>query len=279
MGDPADPGQRVRRRDRLRRVRRRADSSRRRTSGTPRPTHPPTSPTSSASTPPRARSGGRRRSSPGRSSRRWARSRASPSSAPTRASCWPSTPRPEQRCGRSDAPAKTACGPSIVDGTGPVGLRLHPLRWARSRRRPRPRGRTRDPRTWSRWSCRGRRARRAAARARRRTDDDASRSDRTTTTSPSARRRTEHASGPVERVLRRQRSATAGHDRRAAHLRWRRALLSTRAPEGYDGTTPYPIVFGLHALTVDYRIVPGDVGFRGREPRPRVHRRRRRRVC
>lgn len=32
-------------------------------------------------------------------------------------------------------------------------------------------------------------------------------------------------------------------------------------PEGYDGTTPMPVVFGLHALTVDYRIVPTMSGF------------------
>jgi polyhydroxybutyrate depolymerase len=32
-------------------------------------------------------------------------------------------------------------------------------------------------------------------------------------------------------------------------------------PEGYDGTEPLPIVFGLHSLTVDYRIVPGMSGF------------------
>ncbi|MBI2704135.1 MAG: hypothetical protein HYX32_02425 [Actinobacteria bacterium] len=32
-------------------------------------------------------------------------------------------------------------------------------------------------------------------------------------------------------------------------------------PDGYDGTTPYAIVFGLHSLTVDYRIVPGMSGF------------------
>lgn len=32
-------------------------------------------------------------------------------------------------------------------------------------------------------------------------------------------------------------------------------------PAGYDGTTPYPVVFGLHSLTIDYRIVPGIAGF------------------
>lgn len=32
-------------------------------------------------------------------------------------------------------------------------------------------------------------------------------------------------------------------------------------PEGYDGTTPLPIVFGLHSLTVDYQIVPAMSGF------------------
>lgn len=32
-------------------------------------------------------------------------------------------------------------------------------------------------------------------------------------------------------------------------------------PEGYDGTTPHAVVFGLHSLTVDYRIVPGMSGF------------------
>jgi polyhydroxybutyrate depolymerase len=32
-------------------------------------------------------------------------------------------------------------------------------------------------------------------------------------------------------------------------------------PDGYDGTKPYAIVFGLHSLTVDYRIVPGMSGF------------------
>ena len=32
-------------------------------------------------------------------------------------------------------------------------------------------------------------------------------------------------------------------------------------PDDYDGTTPYPIVLGLHALTVDYRIVPALSGF------------------
>ena len=32
-------------------------------------------------------------------------------------------------------------------------------------------------------------------------------------------------------------------------------------PEGYDGATPLPVVFGLHSLTVDYRIVPAMSGF------------------
>ena len=32
-------------------------------------------------------------------------------------------------------------------------------------------------------------------------------------------------------------------------------------PDGYDGVTPLPIVFGLHSLTVDYRIVPALSGF------------------
>lgn len=32
-------------------------------------------------------------------------------------------------------------------------------------------------------------------------------------------------------------------------------------PERYDGTTAYPVVFGLHGLTVDYRVVPGAAGF------------------
>ena len=32
-------------------------------------------------------------------------------------------------------------------------------------------------------------------------------------------------------------------------------------PDSYDGATPLPIVFGLHSLTVDYRIVPGMSGF------------------
>jgi polyhydroxybutyrate depolymerase len=32
-------------------------------------------------------------------------------------------------------------------------------------------------------------------------------------------------------------------------------------PDGYDGTKPYAVVFGLHSLTVDYRIVPGMSGF------------------
>jgi len=32
-------------------------------------------------------------------------------------------------------------------------------------------------------------------------------------------------------------------------------------PDGYDATKPYGLVFGLHSLTVDYRIVPGMSGF------------------
>lgn len=32
-------------------------------------------------------------------------------------------------------------------------------------------------------------------------------------------------------------------------------------PAGYDGTTPLPVVFGLHSLTVDYRVVPAMSGF------------------
>lgn len=32
-------------------------------------------------------------------------------------------------------------------------------------------------------------------------------------------------------------------------------------PEGYDGTTPLPLVFGLHALTVSYTFVPAGAGF------------------
>lgn len=34
-------------------------------------------------------------------------------------------------------------------------------------------------------------------------------------------------------------------------------------PDGYDGTTPLPVVFGLHSLTVDYHIVPTMSGFGG----------------
>ncbi len=32
-------------------------------------------------------------------------------------------------------------------------------------------------------------------------------------------------------------------------------------PDGYDGKTPLPVVFGMHSLTVDYRIVPAMSGF------------------
>lgn len=32
-------------------------------------------------------------------------------------------------------------------------------------------------------------------------------------------------------------------------------------PEGYDGTTPFPVVLALHALTVNYAVVPGISGF------------------
>jgi polyhydroxybutyrate depolymerase len=32
-------------------------------------------------------------------------------------------------------------------------------------------------------------------------------------------------------------------------------------PDGYDGSEPYPLVFALHSLTVDYRIVPAMGGF------------------
>src|SRR5581483_11628166 len=32
-------------------------------------------------------------------------------------------------------------------------------------------------------------------------------------------------------------------------------------PAGYNGTRPYPVVLGLHALTVDYHFVPDMVGF------------------
>lgn len=32
-------------------------------------------------------------------------------------------------------------------------------------------------------------------------------------------------------------------------------------PETYDGTTPMPVVFGFHGLTVDYRVIPGMSGF------------------
>lgn len=38
-------------------------------------------------------------------------------------------------------------------------------------------------------------------------------------------------------------------------------------PAGYDGTKPYAIVFGLHSLTVDYRIVPGMSGFADMTPK------------
>ena len=37
-------------------------------------------------------------------------------------------------------------------------------------------------------------------------------------------------------------------------------------PAGYDGTKPYAVVFGLHSLTVDYRIVPGMSGFADMNP-------------
>jgi polyhydroxybutyrate depolymerase len=39
----------------------------------------------------------------------------------------------------------------------------------------------------------------------------------------------------------------------------RRYLLDV--PEGYDGTKPYAILLGLHALTVSYRFVPSMTGF------------------
>lgn len=32
-------------------------------------------------------------------------------------------------------------------------------------------------------------------------------------------------------------------------------------PDRYDGTVPLPVVFGLHSLTVDYRVVPALSGF------------------
>ena len=38
-------------------------------------------------------------------------------------------------------------------------------------------------------------------------------------------------------------------------------------PASYDGRTPYPIVLGLHSLTVSYRIVPGMSGFGDMTPR------------
>ncbi|MCC6339168.1 MAG: hypothetical protein IT197_04255 [Acidimicrobiia bacterium] len=38
-------------------------------------------------------------------------------------------------------------------------------------------------------------------------------------------------------------------------------------PEGYDGRRPYAVVFGLHSLSIDYRVVPASAGF------PELHRR------
>jgi polyhydroxybutyrate depolymerase len=54
------------------------------------------------------------------------------------------------------------------------------------------------------------------------------------------------ASGVSEHTLR-----SGGHTR----------VYELDIPAGYDGTTPYALILGLHALTVDYRFIPSMTGF------------------
>jgi polyhydroxybutyrate depolymerase len=56
----------------------------------------------------------------------------------------------------------------------------------------------------------------------------------------------EAATGITDRTI------TSGGEERAFRL---------VVPETYDGTTPLPVVFGFHGLTVDYRVIPGMSGF------------------
>ena len=96
---------------------------------------------------------------------------------------------------------------------------------------------------------------------------DPSEQDPTTTAGARrrARRDAAHASGPSEgceaTTARRTR-----HHRGAADSGGIERSYQLLVPESYDGTRPYPIVFGLHALTVDYRIVPALSGFADMEP-------------
>jgi polyhydroxybutyrate depolymerase len=70
----------------------------------------------------------------------------------------------------------------------------------------------------------------------------------------------EHASGPSRGCGAAAASPTGVTDQRLVSGGVERSYQLV-VPASYDGSKPFPIVFGLHSLTVDYRIVPGMSGF------------------
>ena len=72
--------------------------------------------------------------------------------------------------------------------------------------------------------------------------------------------RPEHASGPSEGCDRGRPAEPGTTDARIISGGVERSYQLI-IPESYDGTTPLPVVFGLHSLTVDYRVVPALSGF------------------
>ena len=164
------------------------------------------------------------------------------------------------------APDKTACGPSIVERPRVVGLRVHPLRGAGAGRRH---------------QLHGRRVNGAASSARRRrrgawllvavlvayaaacssgddaTTEPASKPVTATTASAGS---AGHATGPSTGCDATTTVAPGTTDQHIVSDGVERTY-QLDVPASYDGTRPYAIVLGLHALTVDYRFVPSMVGF------------------
>lgn len=77
---------------------------------------------------------------------------------------------------------------------------------------------------------------------------------------PTESSRPEHASGPSPGCDEARPAEPGTTDARIVSGGVERSYQLT-IPESYDGTTSLPIVFALHALTVDYRIVPAISGF------------------
>src|SRR3954470_8120048 len=75
----------------------------------------------------------------------------------------------------------------------------------------------------------------------------------TTTTIPA------HASGPSDGC--KATPVTPGTTDQTISSDGKERSYQRDIPDSYDGTKPYPLVFALHSLTVDYHIVPAMGGF------------------